>query len=201
MKLNLHNVELMISAVKKEQYPSTAVPEIALVGRSNVGKSSLLNKILNRRNLAHVSATPGKTATINFYNIDNRLNIVDLPGYGYAARSRDEIARWGGMIEEYLHNRPQLYQVVLLVDSRHKPTADDFLMMEWIRSVSHYAVVIATKTDKLKKSQLEENIQQIIDTLELEEGDILIPFSTKDTQCVEDVWEYIYGCVLSEDEE
>lgn len=200
MKLNIHNVELMISAVRKAQYPATSAPEIALVGRSNVGKSSFLNKILNRKNLARVSGTPGKTATINFYNIDNQLTIVDLPGYGYAARSKEEIAKWGGMMEEYLNNRPQLYQVVLLVDSRHKPTADDYLMMEWIRGYNHYAVVIATKTDKLKPSQLDAHLDTIVQTLELQDGDILIPFSTQKQQCVEDVWEYINGCVLSEEE-
>ncbi len=201
MKLNVHKVELLISAVKKTQYPATMVPEIALVGRSNVGKSSLLNKLLGRKSLARVSATPGKTATINFYNVDGQLNIVDLPGYGYAAKSKGEISKWGDMIAEYLNNRPQLCQVILLVDSRHKPTADDYLMMEWIRGYNEYAVVIATKCDKLNVSQVAPNMQLIIETLDLQDGDILIPFSTKQNQCVEDVWEYIDGCVLSGDEE
>ena len=202
MKLNTNRVELMISAVKRAQYPNTAVPEIALVGRSNVGKSSLINKVLNRRNFARVSATPGKTVTINFYNIDDKLTLVDLPGYGYAARSHGEIKKWGAMIDEYLNSRPQLNQVILLVDSRHKPSADDVLMMEWIRHRSEYAVVFATKCDKLSKTKLQENLQLIIETLDLEDGDILIPFSAKQTECVDDFWEYVYGCVLGwEDEE
>ena len=202
MKLNTNRVELMISAVRRAQYPNTAVPEIALVGRSNVGKSSLINKVLNRRNFARVSATPGKTVTINFYNIDDRLTLVDLPGYGYAARSHGEIKKWGAMIDEYLNSRPQLNQVILLVDSRHKPSADDVLMMEWIRHRGEYAVVFATKCDKLSKTKLQENLQLIIETLDLEDGDILIPFSAKQTECVDDFWEYVYGCVLGwEDEE
>lgn len=201
MKLNTNKAELMISAVRKAQYPNTAVPEIALVGRSNVGKSSMINKVLNRRNFARVSATPGKTATINFYNIDDGLTLVDLPGYGYASKSHDEIKKWGAMIDEYLNSRPQLSQVILLVDSRHKPSADDVLMMEWIRHRSEYAVVFATKCDKISNTKLQDNLQLIIDTLDLQDGDILIPFSTKQAQCVEDFWEYVYGCVLDLEEE
>lgn len=201
MKLNTNKVELLISAVKKAQYPNTAVPEIALAGRSNVGKSSLINKVLNRKNFARVSATPGKTATINFYNIDGKLTLVDLPGYGYASRSRDEIKKWGTMIDEYLNSRPQLNQVILLVDSRHKPSQDDVMMMNWIRSVSEYAVVFATKTDKLSKTKLNENLELIIETLDLQDGDILIPFSTKNNECVDDFWDYVYGCILDTEEE
>ena len=201
MKINTNKVELMISAVKKTQYPNTVVPEIALVGRSNVGKSSMINKVLNRRNFARVSATPGKTITINFYNIDNQLTLVDLPGYGYAARSKGEIKKWGSMIDEYLGSRPQLAQVVLLVDSRHKPSTDDVMMMEWIRHASDYAVVFATKCDKLSKKQLADNLELIVETLDLQDGDILIPFSTKQTECVDDFWDYIYGCILNEEEE
>lgn len=198
MKINTNKAKLLISAVKKEQYPATAIPEIALVGRSNVGKSSMINKVLNRRNFAHVSATPGKTATINFYEIDEKLMIVDLPGYGYATRSKDEIEKWGTMIDEYLNTRAQLMQVVLLVDSRHKPTKEDVMMLEWVRYRSEYAVVFATKCDKLSKKQLEENLELIIDTLDLHEGDVLIPFSTKNTEGAENFWEYIYGCVIEE---
>ena len=198
MKINTNKVKLLISAVKKEQYPATAIPEIALVGRSNVGKSSMINKILNRRNFAHVSATPGKTATINFYEIDDKLMVVDLPGYGYATRSKDEIKKWGTMIDEYLNTRAQLMQVVLLVDSRHKPTKEDIMMLEWVRYRSEYAVVFATKCDKLSKTQLEKNLELIIDTLDLHEGDVLIPFTTKNTEGAENFWEYIYGCVIEE---
>lgn len=198
MKINTNKAKLLISAVKKEQYPSTAIPEIALVGRSNVGKSSMINKVLNRRNFAHVSATPGKTATINFYEIDEKLMIVDLPGYGYATRSKDEIKKWGNMIDEYLNKRQQLMQVVLLVDSRHKPTADDKMMLDWVRYRSDVAVVFATKADKLSKTQLEKNLDVIIETLDLQEGDILIPFTTKSAEGAENFWEYIYACVVEE---
>jgi len=198
MKINTNNAKLLISAVRKDQYPATAIPEIALVGRSNVGKSSMINKVLNRRNFAHVSSTPGKTATINFYEIDEKLMIVDLPGYGYATRSKEEIEKWGTMIDEYLNTRAQLMQVVLLVDSRHKPTKEDIMMLEWVRYRSEYAVVFATKCDKLSKTQLEKNLELIIDTLELEEGDVLIPFTTKNIEGAENFWEYIYGCVIEE---
>ena len=198
MKINTNKAKLLISAVKKEEYPVSAIPEIALVGRSNVGKSSMINKVLNRRNFAHVSSTPGKTATINFYEIDEKLMIVDLPGYGYATRSKDEIEKWGTMIDEYLNTRAQLMQVVLLVDSRHKPTKEDIMMLEWVRYRSDYAVVFATKSDKLSKTQLEKNLELIVDTLELQEGDVLIPFTTKNTEGAENFWEYIYGCVIEE---
>lgn len=198
MKINTNNVKLLISAVRKDQYPATAIPEIALVGRSNVGKSSMINKVLNRRNFAHVSSTPGKTATINFYEIDEKLMIVDLPGYGYATRSKEEIEKWGTMIDEYLNTRAQLLQVVLLVDSRHKPTKEDIMMLEWVRYRSEYAVVFATKCDKLSKKQLDQNLELIVDTLELQEGDVLIPFTTKSLEGAENFWEYIYGCVIEE---
>lgn len=190
--MNIHNAELTISAVRREQYPQTDIPEFAFVGRSNVGKSSLINKLLNRRSLARVSATPGKTATINFYNIDDTIFLVDLPGYGYAARSAEEIRKWGNMIEDYLQNREQLRQVILLVDSRHKPTADDQTMLNWLREYSDNSViVVATKTDKLKKRELEKNLEMIWRELMLDEDDILIPFSTKDDEGKFSVWDII----------
>lgn len=175
--MNIHNVTLMISAVRKNQYPNTPWPEIAFAGRSNVGKSSLINKLLNRKKLARVSSTPGKTATVNFYNIDDKLCLVDLPGYGFARVSKAEKAKWGVMINEYLHERESLKQVILLVDSRHKPTQDDIMMMDYIRSVCDRAVVVATKLDKLKKTQINENLNMIIEQLGLCGDDVIIPFS------------------------
>ncbi len=175
--MNIHNVTLMISAVRKNQYPNTPWPEIAFAGRSNVGKSSLINKLLNRKKLARVSSTPGKTATVNFYNIDDKLCLVDLPGYGFARVSKSEKAKWGVMINEYLHERESLKQVILLVDSRHKPTQDDIMMMDYIRSVCDRAVVVATKLDKLKKTQINENLNMIIEQLGLCGDDVIIPFS------------------------
>lgn len=190
--MNIHKAELTVSAVRKEQYPATVIPEFAFVGRSNVGKSSLINKLLNRKSLARVSATPGKTATINFYNIDDTIFLVDLPGYGYAVRSAKEIEKWGGMIEDYLQTRQQLRQVILLVDSRHKPTADDHVMLNWIREYTRDGViVVATKTDKLKKRELEKNLDMIWKDLELDEEDILVPFSTKTDEGKITVWDMI----------
>lgn len=200
MKINIHKTELLATVASKDKYPKTVIPEIALVGRSNVGKSSMINRVLNRKSLAKVSATPGKTATINFYSIDNKLILVDLPGYGYAKRSNDEKKKWAKMINEYLSSRAQLTQLILLVDSRHAPSADDVMMMDFIRASSDYAVVFATKTDKLSKKQLEENLEIIIETLGLDDGDILIPFSANKPESADDFWEYVYGCVLSEEE-
>ena len=201
MKINLNNANFLLSGVKKEHYPVSTVPEIAFAGRSNVGKSSLINKILNRKNFARVSATPGKTATINFYEIDKKLMLVDLPGYGYAAASKGERKNLTQIIGEYLTERKQLMQVVLLVDSRHKPTDDDINMLSSIKSAGGMAVVIATKTDKLSKKQLEESLDRIVETLNLQDGDILIPFSVKSNESAENFWDYVYDYILYDDEE
>ena len=176
--MNIHNVNFLISAVNPKQYPAANVPELAFAGRSNVGKSSLINKLLNRKNLARVSQKPGKTATINFFDIDGAINFVDLPGYGFARVSKEEKKKWGNIIETYLNTRENLSQVILLVDSRHTPTEDDRTMMGFIRAVCDRAVVIATKCDKLKKSEIEPKMYDIIKTLRLEGDDIIIPFPT-----------------------
>ena len=183
--MNLNNVELMLSAVSKRQYPNTNFPEIAFAGRSNVGKSSLINKLLNRKKLARVSAQPGKTATINFYDIDKTLIFVDLPGYGFAKVSKQEKEKWGKMIEEYLNEREQLIQVILLVDMRHKPTNDDIMMFNWIVESGFEPVVIATKKDKVKPSQRESALKLIKDTLNIDE---VIPFSSEKGDGVDEVW-------------
>jgi GTP-binding protein len=196
MKVNIHNARFLLSGVKKEHYPVSTMPEVAFAGRSNVGKSSMINKILNRKNFARVSATPGKTATINFYDIDEKLMLVDLPGYGYAAASKGERKALSDIINEYLTERKQLVQLILLVDSRHKPTEDDRRMMDAIKSAGGMAVVIATKTDKLSKREMEENLDRIIETLNLSDGDILLPFSTKTAESAENFWDYIYDYIL-----
>ena len=183
--MNLNNVELMLSAVSKRQYPNTDLPEIAFAGRSNVGKSSLINKLLNRKKLARVSAQPGKTATINFYDIDKTLIFVDLPGYGFAKVSKQEKEKWGKMIEEYLNEREQLIQVILLVDMRHKPTNDDIMMFNWIIESGFNPVVIATKKDKVKPSQRESALKLIKDTLNIDE---VILFSSEKGDGVDEVW-------------
>ena len=180
--INFQNAQFESSAVKKEGYPKSDMLEFAFAGRSNVGKSSMINKVLNRKSLARVSGTPGKTITINFYNIDKKIYLVDLPGYGYAKRSKEEVAKWGEMMEDYLANRKQLVQTILLVDSRHTPTAQDIQMAEWIRHYHDRLVVITTKMDKLKKSEIDERLDDIAQTLELTEDDVLIPFSTQNDE-------------------
>ncbi len=194
--MNIHNVSLTISAVRPNQYPKTDFPDLAFAGRSNVGKSSLINKLLNRKSLARVSGKPGKTATINFFNIDDCINFVDLPGYGFARVSKEEKRKWGQMIETYLHTRPTLSQVILLVDSRHAPTDDDKLMLSFIREVCDRAVVVATKFDKLKPSQQGDAIRRVITTLELGGEDIIIPFSAVSGTGVEEFWCYVNEIVL-----
>lgn len=190
-QMNLHNASIKVSAVNPKQYPTDGYPEFAFAGRSNVGKSSLINKLLNRKSLARVSSTPGKTATINFYNIDDTIYLVDLPGYGYAQRSKTEKEKWGKMMEDYLAEREQLVQTILLVDSRHKPTADDITMAQWIRHYHDRLIAAATKTDKLKKREIETNLELIYDTLEMTEDDILVPFSTAGDEGKFTVWDMI----------
>ena len=193
--MNLNNASLLISAVKESQYPKTKMPEVAFAGRSNVGKSSFINKILNRKNLARTSGKPGKTATINFYNIDNTLMLVDLPGYGYAEVSKAEKEKWAEMINHYLYTRENLMTTFLVVDSRHKPSADDLKMYEFLKDNQGCVIVIATKVDKVKKSELEKNLELIKTSLSLDEDDVLIPFSAEKGVGVEDAWEVLYDVV------
>ena len=192
------DIKLLTTAVKYEQYPDESLPEIALVGRSNVGKSSLINCLANRKNIARTSSTPGKTATINFYEIAGKYRIVDLPGYGYAKVSKVEKEKWAAMIEGYLARRSNLVQVIQLVDARHKPTADDKMMFDWIKSYNYEPLVVATKLDKLKKSQIEGNLTAIYDELELGDDSVLIPFSSETREGREQVIELI-DYVLTED--
>lgn len=201
MKVNVHKAEFLLSAVKKEHYPVTSMPEVAFIGRSNVGKSSMINKILGRNNFARVSQKPGKTVTINFYNIDNKIMLVDLPGYGYASASHSERKAMTGIIGEYLSERRQLMQVILLVDCRHKPSVDDKAMAQAIKASGGQMVVFATKSDKLGKVALEKNLEMIVEELDLEEGDILIPFSTQNQEGAENFWNYIYDFILEDEDE
>ena len=187
------NAKLLQTAVKKEQYPDTLVPEVAFVGRSNVGKSSLINCLTNRTKLARTSSSPGKTATINFYDIDGNYRLVDLPGYGYAKVSKAEQQRWASMIDTYLSDRFNLVQVIQLVDARHKPTQDDITMLQWIRHFGYTPVVVATKLDKLKKSQIETNLTLIYHTLELDDDCILLPFPSEKKTGREALSELIAG--------
>lgn len=176
--MEIKQAEFTTSAVKPGQYPVDGRVEIAFVGRSNVGKSSLINTVTNRRKLVKVSQTPGKTRLINFFIINNQFYFVDLPGYGYAKVSKSEQAKWGGMMEQYLINRPQLKKVALLVDSRHKPTGDDILMYEWIKHYGYPVIVVATKKDKLNKSEIQRSAKIIKETLKLSPEDNLMFFSS-----------------------
>lgn len=170
--------EFVTSAVKKEQYPEDGRHEIAFVGRSNVGKSSIINAITNRRHLAKVSSTPGKTRLINFFIINNEFYLVDLPGYGYAKVSKKEKASWGTIIENYLNNRGTLKRVILLVDCRHKPTADDVMMYQWIKHYGYEVIVVATKSDKLSKNDLKKSEKVIKETLDMGKEEKLLFFSS-----------------------
>lgn len=178
MKINPANVDIIISAVSKEQYPETGLKEIALSGRSNVGKSSFINAICGRKNVARTSSKPGKTITLNFYNADNKFVFVDVPGYGYAKQSKKEREKWGGMIEEYLTERENLSCVVQLIDLRHPPTQDDILMYDFLKHYELPVVIVATKSDKIAKSRMQKHIKIIKEDLELEDGDTIIPFSS-----------------------
>ena len=189
--MNIHNAALTISAVSPAQYPKTAFPEIAFAGRSNVGKSSLIDKLLNRKSLARISSKPGKTATINFYNIDDCIHFVDLPGYGFAQVSKEEKKRWAAMIETYLNSREQLKCTALLVDARHSPTEDDKTMLDWIRKRQGFALVFATKCDKVAKTKLTDNLDEVYYALNLEDDDILIPVSGETGMGIDDAWEAI----------
>lgn len=180
--MDIKNATYELTAVKAEQFPVRQFPEVAMVGRSNVGKSSTINALLNRKNLARVAATPGKTRVINFYNIDNTFYLVDLPGYGYAKVSKTEKDFWAGMIEDYLHTRNQLQLILMLVDIRHQPSDEDKMMYEWIISQTKASLLVATKLDKITRSQVSKQLQLIRSTLEMNEPEILIPFSAETTQ-------------------
>jgi GTP-binding protein len=180
-----------LTAFKPEQYPKHNLPEIALVGRSNVGKSSLINALVNRKNLARASATPGKTRGLNFYNIDHQLYFVDLPGYGYAKVSKAEREFWGRMIETYLNTRRQLKLIIMLVDIRHTPSTDDQMMYQWIVSQNRPYLIVATKLDKISRSQIAKRLKEIRATLGLGEGDLLQPFSAETKHGRDEIWNQI----------
>lgn len=176
--MRIKQSEFITSAVKREQYPLDNRVEVAFVGRSNVGKSSIINALTNRKKLAKVSQTPGKTRLVNFFLINNDFYLVDLPGYGYAKVSKSEKESWGKTIEMYLTGREQLKRVVLLVDSRHKPTGDDIMMYEWFKHFGYNVVVVGTKSDKVTKNELKKNEKVIKDTLKLSADDKLYFFSS-----------------------
>ena len=182
--------------------PENTLPEIAFAGKSNVGKSSLINGLMNRKSFARTSATPGKTQTINFYNINQELYLVDLPGYGYAKVSEQEKKKWGQMIERYLHQSKQLRAVFLLIDIRHAPSANDKMMYDWNLSQGYQPIIIATKLDKLKRSQVQKQVKVVRQGLGLSKDSILIPFSAVTKQGRDEIWDLAEEiCGLKESEE
>lgn len=183
------NLETVCGITSK--LPVNDKPEIAFAGKSNVGKSSLINALVNRKSYARTSSQPGKTQTINFYNINEEMYLVDLPGYGYAKVSESEKVKWGQMIERYLHNSEQLRAVFLLIDIRHEPSANDKMMYNWIVEMGYAPIIIATKLDKLKRSQIQKHVKMLREGLDLVPGTKIIPFSAVSKQGRDDVWELI----------
>ena len=189
--MNVQRVELIISAVKPEQYPADNLPEFALAGRSNVCKSSFINKMVNRKSLARTSSKPGKTQTLNFYNIEDTLYFVDVPGYGFAKVSKKEREKWGEMIETYLRNRKQLRGVLLIIDLRHPPTADDCMMYEFLKYYEIPTLVIATKADKISRGNWEKHKKIVKEKLQLDPKDEIVIFSAETGKGKEEAWKII----------
>ena len=189
--MKVKNAELDRVAVKPDQYPCDGLPEIAFAGRSNVGKSSLFNTLVNRKKRARVSQSPGKTRTINFYVINDRFRIVDLPGYGYAKVSKSVSQQWGPMIEKYLASRSELVKVVQLVDSRHEPSKQDVQMYEWLKYYGMDGIVVATKSDKISRNELAKNIALIRKTLKMAPEDKVIAVSSLKKTGYEELWEIL----------
>ncbi|TLS39212.1 ribosome biogenesis GTP-binding protein YihA/YsxC [Pseudalkalibacillus caeni] len=187
--------DFIISAVKPDQYPEDDLPEIALAGRSNVGKSSLINTLLNRKNLARTSQKPGKTQTLNFYLINEVLYFVDVPGYGFAKVSKKEREAWGKMIETYLANREDLRAVILIVDLRHSPSNDDVVMYDWLKHYEIPVIVVATKADKIPKGKWQKHLKVVRETLKVEPTDQLVVFSAQTGKGKEEVWSAIQSTI------
>lgn len=191
MNINFNNINLIISAVKKAQYPDAGLTEVALSGRSNVGKSTFINSMIGRKNMARTSQQPGKTQTLNFYNIDEQLIFVDVPGYGYAKVSKVQREKFGKMIEEYITQRENLKLVIQLVDLRHQPTEDDVLMYNYLKHFDIPTLVICTKEDKIAKGKVQKHIKRIKDKLELESGDNIISYSSIKNSKQQEIWNFI----------
>lgn len=189
--LNTHNASLLLSAANKSHYPEDDIPEIALAGRSNVGKSSFINTLLGRKNLARTSGKPGKTQLLNFFNIDDKIRFVDVPGYGYAKVSKVERARWGKMIEEYLTSRDNLRAVVSLVDLRHEPSTEDIQMYEFLKYYEIPVIVVATKADKIPRGKWNKHESMIKKKLNFEQEDAFILFSSVDRIGIDQAWDAI----------
>ncbi|RFU62581.1 ribosome biogenesis GTP-binding protein YihA/YsxC [Bacillus sp. V59.32b] len=186
--MKVTSADIVISAVKPEQYPAEKLPEFALAGRSNVGKSSFINKMINRKSLARTSSKPGKTQTLNFYIINDELHFVDVPGYGYAKVSKTERAAWGRMIETYFTSREQLRAALLIVDLRHPPSKDDVMMYDFLKHHGLPCIVVATKADKIPKGKWQKHLKVVRETLDVDPDDQLIVFSGETGQGKEQAW-------------
>lgn len=195
----IKNVSLETVCGISSRLPENTLPEVAFAGKSNVGKSSLINALLNRKALARTSAQPGKTQTINYYNVNNEIYFVDLPGYGYTRACEEVKAQWGKMVERYLKRSEKLRQVFLLIDIRHVPSENDRIMYDWILQNGYRPVIIATKMDKIKRSQLQKQIKLIGTGLNAEKGTVIIPFSAETKQGREEIYGIIEGEVLHEE--
>lgn len=196
----INKTELTAVAVAPPGYPTIGYPEVALAGRSNVGKSSLINRMLNRKALARISCTPGKTRTINFYNVNDEIHVVDLPGYGYAKVSKVEKEKWGGIIETYLKSREELKMLVQLVDIRHEPTSDDKLMFSWIKQRNLPTVIVATKADKISRNQMFKNLAIVKKALGVTPEDRFVLFSSETGQGREELWDIIESICIPHQE-
>ncbi len=198
MNINPNEVDILISAVKPEQYPELDLPEVALSGRSNVGKSTFINSMIGRKNMARTSQQPGKTQTLNFFNIDNQLIFVDVPGYGYAKVSKKQREAFGKMIETYITTREALKLVIQLVDLRHPPTEDDVLMYDFLKYYDIPTLIIATKEDKIPKGKVQKHIKIIKEKLELESGDQIISYSSIEKKKQDQIWAAISAFIAEE---
>ena len=187
----IKNVSLETVCGITSKLPENIHPEVAFAGKSNVGKSSLINALMNRKSLARTSAQPGKTQTINFYNINDAIYFVDLPGYGYAKANEEVKAKWGKMIENYLHRSKQLRAVFLLIDIRHAPSENDRIMYDWIREQGYQPIVIATKLDKINRSQIQKQVKLIRTTLQADQDVLILPFSAESKQGRDEVYEIL----------
>lgn len=197
----IKKAELDIVCGVTSKLPDTGMPEVAFAGKSNVGKSSLINGLMNRKSLARTSGQPGKTQTINFYKINGEMYLVDLPGYGYAKVSPAEKERWGKMIEKYLHTSKNLKAVFLLIDIRHEPSANDCQMYEWILHNGYEPIIIATKLDKLKRSQVQKHLKMVREGLKIKKGTAVIAYSAETKQGREEIWELIDSLTAAEEPE
>ncbi len=198
--MNVNNVALETVCGITSKLPDNQMPEIAFAGKSNVGKSSLINGLINRKSLARTSSEPGKTQTINFYNVESKLYFVDLPGYGYAKVSKETAAKWGGMIEKYLRTSKQLQLIFLLVDIRHEPSANDKLMYDFVVNNGYQPVIIATKLDKIKRSEFQKKMKDIRVGLGLPAEVPIFPFSAETKVGKEEIWDYIDTLLFGEQE-